>query len=83
MLLRLIGAICLLFFSTAISANEKETQETLSPSTPEQIAALTCEPDYLVGGVISPLSGQPILRIMDLHIKGAQDIVLTRIYIPP
>lgn len=64
-------------------AGEKEPQEELVLSTPDQLATLTSEPNYLIGGLISPISGHPSLRQTDLIAKGAQNIVLARVYIPP
>lgn len=61
----------------------EEPKETLILSSPDQLAALSCEPSYLVGGVISPLSGAPVMRQTDLIVKGAQDVILSRVYIPP
>ena len=71
---------CFLTFSAF--ANERSQQELIL-SMPEQLAALTCEPDFLIGGLIGPLGGHPTLRETDLVVKGAQNIALTRIYIPP
>jgi len=62
---------------------DKVSKEEFNLSTPEQIAALTGDSQYLIGGVISPLSGQPVLTQTDLIVRGAQEIVLNRIYIPP
>ena len=62
---------------------DKVSKEEFNLSTPEQIAALTGDSQYLIGGVISPLSGQPVLNQTDLIVRGAQEIVLNRIYIPP
>ena len=59
---------------------DKVSKEEFILSTPEQIAALTGESQYLIGGVISPLSGQPVLNQTDLIVRGAQEIVLNRIY---
>ena len=70
-------------FTTVFAFSEEESQEENFLSTPEQIAALTSEPDFLIGGLISPLSGQPVLRQVDLIVKGAQNIILSRTYIPP
>lgn len=72
---------CLLTIS--VFSNEQKPQDDLFLSTPEQVATLSCEPSYLVGGVINPLSGQIALRQTDLVVKGAQNIVLCRTYIPP
>jgi hypothetical protein len=78
----LIALTCCLF-ATPIFSYDEEAQEEFFPSTPEQIASLSNEPSYLIGGLISPLSGQPTLRETDLIAKGAQSIVLSRVYIPP
>ncbi len=51
-------------------------------STPEQIIALTDHADSLIGGVVSPLAGLPRLQETDLIAKGAQDLLLSRTYIP-
>src|ERR1700722_16996257 len=78
----LIALVCCLLTTPAFSYDE-EAREEFFPSTPEQIASLSSEPRYLIGGLISPLSGQPVLRETDLVAKGAQNIVLSRVYIPP
>ncbi|MBS0622244.1 MAG: hypothetical protein JSR80_04735, partial [Verrucomicrobia bacterium] len=64
-------------------AYAEEYEERSILSSPEQIATLNSEPDFLIGGVVSPLSGQPVLRQTDMVIRGAQDLVLSRTYIPP
>jgi len=74
-------ACCLL--ATPVFSDEEPPREELFLSTPEQVSALTSEPSYLIGGLISPLSGQPVLKQTDLIIKGAQSIVLHRTYVPP
>lgn len=51
------------------------------PSSPEEIASLTC--DLLIDGFVSAASGQIALSELDLCVKGAQDLLLKRIYIPP
>lgn len=50
-------------------------------SSPEQIVSLSGYDDFLVGGVVNPLSGQPSLREIDLIAKGAQNIPLIRTFI--
>ncbi|MBI3231995.1 MAG: RHS repeat protein, partial [Candidatus Doudnabacteria bacterium] len=77
-----IVLVCILFTLPAFSQN-KQAKEEFFPSAPEQIATLSSETNYLVGGLISPLSGYPILRETDLVAKGAQNITLSRTYIPP
>ena len=63
------------------SQEKQQPREDLFPSTPEQIATLTNEPSFLIGGLISPLSGQFALRQTDLVVKGAQNIILSRNYV--
>lgn len=60
-----------------------EDEEELVSSTPDQLATLTSRPNTLIGGLVSPLSGQLSLKKTDLIVKGAQNIFLTRVYIPP
>ncbi len=78
--MRTISLLCFLLATLIASADE---EDDLILSTPEQIAALRSESTYLIGGVVSPLGGQIALRETDLIIKGAQEIVLSRVYIPP
>jgi hypothetical protein len=80
---RLISLIFCLLTTIALFSEEETPLEDLFLSTPDQIATLTGEPSFLVGGLISPLSGQLVLRQTDLIVKGAHNIVLSRIYIPP
>lgn len=78
----LIALASFLFITPLFSDEEERSQEELFLSTPEQVATLTAESSYLVGGLISPLSGQLALRQTDLVVKGAQNIVLSRTYLP-
>ncbi len=57
--------------------------EDFTPSSPFEISDLTCSKEFLVGGLINPLSGQICINKTDLVAKGAQDIVINRTYIPP
>ncbi|NDE82168.1 MAG: hypothetical protein EB051_00930, partial [Chlamydiia bacterium] len=82
-MIRYLIALAYCFFTASSFANDEEAQEEFFPSSPEQIASLSSEPSYLIGGLISPLSGQPVLRVIDLVAKGAQNITLSRTYIPP
>jgi RHS repeat-associated protein len=77
-----IALVCCVLVIPAL-AKEEEPREDIFLSTPEEVATLTSEPSYLIGGIISPLSGQPVLRQTDLVVKGAQNVVLSRTYIPP
>jgi RHS repeat-associated protein len=83
MSLRFISLIFCLLTTVALFSEDEQPCEDLFLSTPDQIATLTGESSFLVGGLISPLSGQPVLRQTDLIVKGAQNIVLSRVYIPP
>src|ERR1700722_15294280 len=69
----------LIFFSLASS---EDTLEELFSTDSEQLITLTNYSDFLVGGVINPLSGQPCLKQTDLIARGAESIPLTRIFIP-
>jgi hypothetical protein len=82
-MIRSLIALACSFFIAPVFSNNEEAKEEFFLSTPEQVATLSSEPSYLVGGLISPLSGQPVLRQTDLIVKGAQNIVLSRTYIPP
>jgi len=73
--------LCVL--KACVFAHEEDFSEELVLSTPDQLASLTSEPSFLIGGLVSPLSGQLSLRKTDMVVKGAQDIVLSRVYIPP
>ena len=82
-MIRYLIALVFCLLTTPAFSNDEEAQEAFPLSTPEQVATLSSEPSYLVGGLISPLSGQPVLRQTDLVVNGAQRIVLSRVYIPP
>lgn len=55
--------------------------ENITPSTSEEILSLTT--DLLVDGFVSVSSGQLSISEVDLTVRGAQDLVLKRTYIPP
>lgn len=55
--------------------------DEMTPSTPEEIASLNT--DLLIDGFVSAVSGQLALSEEDLRVKGAQDVMLKRVYIPP
>src|ERR1700690_3521859 len=73
----------ILFLVILTALLHAEEFEELTLSAPETIASLTCDADSLIGGIVSPLSGMPILRVTDLIAKGAQEIALTRTYLSP
>ncbi len=81
-MIRYLIALACCFLTTPAFSDE-EAKEEFFLSTPEQVATLSSEPSYLVGGLISPMSGQPVLRQTDLIVNGAQRIALSRTYIPP
>ena len=70
-------------FAVFVFAYDEEAKEEFFPSTPEQVATLNERLVELIGGVISPLSGQPALRKTDLVARGAQNVFLSRTYIAP
>ena len=74
-----ISILCILSALTVYS----DEDIGLISSQPDQIAALTSEPSFLVGGCVHPLSGSLSLRVTDLIARGRQSIELTRIYMPP
>jgi len=65
-----------LWFSLLFSDDE------LRPSAPDQIATFLSDTESLIGGLVNPLSGQFALNKIGLIAKGAQDIVVHRIYNP-
>jgi hypothetical protein len=68
----------LLGFSVRLLAS---SFDDVVPSTPDEIFSLTS--DLLVEGFVSAASGQILLSETDLHIRGAQDLLLKRTYVPP
>lgn len=70
---------CLYLFSIYAEDFEREPL----PSTPDQIAAITRDKSILVAGLVNPLNAQLCLGQIDLIEKGAQDIVLERLYVAP
>jgi hypothetical protein len=79
-MLRLLLICC---FLTLPCYPQQGEFEELILSTPDQLSTLMSEPDMLIGGLVSPLSGQLALREIDLIAKGAAGIALTRSYVPP
>ncbi len=69
--------ICFFYLVSLFAEEEKD----FPASSPEEISSLNFS--ELIGGVVSPLSGQVVIRKTDLIAKGAQEISLDRIYIPP
>jgi len=55
--------------------------DEVTPSTSEEILSLTT--DLLVDGFVSVISGQISISEVDLMVRGAQDLVLKRTYVPP
>ncbi|HEV8051781.1 MAG TPA: hypothetical protein VGP47_04740, partial [Parachlamydiaceae bacterium] len=70
----------ILFFLFLSSQAFSEEIIDLPYSAPDQIVALTKELGK-IGRIVSPLSGQPCLRQIDLIAKGAQDVILKRVFI--
>ena len=80
--MRFFFGLLFCFYTLFIFA-EDSPEDNIVLSTPEQIATLYAESSYLIGGLISPLSGQLALRETDLVVKGAQSLNLSHLYIPP
>lgn len=74
---------CVLLLFCSLFTLSLFAQEGLVPSTPEQLAALMCESSSLIGGVVSPMDGHLALREIDLVVRGAEPIVLSRVYVAP
>jgi RHS repeat-associated protein len=55
--------------------------DEISPSSPDEIASLNS--DLIIEGFVSAMSGQISLSEIDLHVKGSQDLLLKRTYVPP
>jgi hypothetical protein len=72
------GLIFLLFLTVQLYA---APFDKVSPSSPEEIASLS--PNLVIEKYVSALSGQLSISEIDLQIKGAQDLIFKRIYIPP
>ncbi|MEI6242839.1 MAG: hypothetical protein WCP39_05475, partial [Chlamydiota bacterium] len=75
-------ALLLFLFVESLFAIEDNPEETLSSSNPEYVSSLSYD-NLLIGGVLSPSSGQICLKEIDLIANGAQSIELFRYYIPP
>ncbi len=67
----------------ALPASVVQSEEDLILNSAEQASALLADPQDLLGGIISPLSGQVVVKCTDLVARGAQDIVVTRHYVAP
>ncbi|MBS0584950.1 MAG: RHS repeat-associated core domain-containing protein [Verrucomicrobia bacterium] len=67
-----------LAFSFRLSAG---SFDDITPSSPEEILSLST--GLLIDGFVSVTSGQICISETDLAVKGAQDLVLKRTYIPP
>ena len=70
-------------FVTLFCFAQDRFEEKLIVSSPEQLATIYSESTTLVGGLVSPLSGQLSLKQTDLVIKGAQSLAISHLYIPP
>lgn len=80
----MIQKLIITFTLTLFSAQgfSQESIEDFFSSPPEQIVTLSKSHDFLIGGIIHPLSGQPCLHQIDLVAQGAQSIELKRSFIP-
>jgi len=80
--MKILHLTFLLFFliRSLLSANSEDNSVL---SLPDEITALNSQDHLLVDGIISPFSGQPCLCEVDLLAKGAQNVILKRIYLAP
>ncbi len=63
-----------------LSAQEEDYP--LVPTPAEQIAAMSGLSNALLAELVSPLSKQISMRVTDLFVRGAQDLMLERLYLP-
>lgn len=63
--------------------DKNDQKDEPSIFVPEQLATLSNDAQQLIGGIVSPLSGNPVLREIDFTVIGAQKISLSRVYIAP
>jgi hypothetical protein len=85
---RSVKMFCLFFLpylllNFSLFAAEEDSKDDPSIFTSEQLSGLTSDEDHLIGGLISPLSGNPCLRQLDFIAQGAQEIILSRVYLSP
>ncbi len=76
-----IFLIIALVFTSSYNFAEQPLDEIFS-SPAEQIGTYTRTHDFLIGGIVHPLSGLPVLQETDLVARGAQSIALQRTLIP-
>ncbi len=76
-----IFLIAILLFTASHCIAELSLEDVLS-SPAEQIGTYSRTHDYLIGGLVHPLSGQPVLQETDLIARGVQSIALQRTLIP-
>ena len=69
--------------SSGIYLSRDAQDEQPALFTPDQLATLTSDTDQLIGGLISPLSGNLSLQQQDFTVIGAQNIPVRRTYIAP
>jgi len=74
---------CEMNLPTYLCSKDDSKKEAPTLFVPDQLATLTSDANQLIGGVVSPLSGNPSLREKDFTVIGAQEIALSRIYIAP
>ena len=76
-------SLSFLFCVLSVFLFGEEREFEVIPSSAEQVADLAQDSSSLIGGMVSPLSGQISLQKTDLIAKGAESITLHRIYISP
>ena len=75
--------IAVFYTHLSLSAQYDEWAEEYRHYQAEQCLTLKSEKDYLIGGIVSPLSGQVCARHTDMVVKGAHPVALHRCYVAP
>lgn len=73
--------VLLIASSFSLLANDQDFKSV--KSQPEELSALQTMYDFLIGGVVSPITGHPCLSETDLIAKGAEEIELKRVFLSP
>lgn len=75
------SCVLLVINSCALLADDEEFE--IAKSLPDEVSALQTIHDFQIGGLVSPISGNPYLQETDLVARGAEEIVLNRVFLSP
>lgn len=75
--------VMLCLFTRFLHASIDDWSEDQLGCHAEQCRSLSGEADYLIGGIVSPMSGQVCAVQTDMTVQGAEPIQITRHYIAP